>query len=267
MEDGANRIQWVPGELDNADAVHALVGGCQAVVHAALDHSSDGPRTSGGFTLDLARRNVKCTLDIIEAARRLGVGRFVFISSCAVYDHILGDRPLDEAHPLWPGSHYGAHKAAIEAFVHSYGAGEVYSICALRPSGIYGLAHPIEESKWYDLVSTVVRGETVTCERGGKEVHAADVAQGVEALLNAPHIAGEAYNCCDRYVSEHEVAVLAKKISGSKSEIKGAPTQPKHQIVTDKLRSLGVRFGGEPLLEETVGELVAAVRAVQAVSA
>ena len=45
------------------------------------------------------------------------VRRFVFIATCAVHDVILSDRPLDEAHPLWPKSHYGAHKAAIEKFV------------------------------------------------------------------------------------------------------------------------------------------------------
>ncbi len=50
--------------------------------------------------------------------------RFVFISTCAVHDVILADRPLDEAHPLWPKSHYGAHKAALEKFVHSYGLGQ-----------------------------------------------------------------------------------------------------------------------------------------------
>ena len=37
------------------------------------------------------------------------MSRFVFISTCAVHDVILDDRPLDEAHPLWPAGHYGAH--------------------------------------------------------------------------------------------------------------------------------------------------------------
>ena len=62
-------------------------------------------------------------------------------------------------------------KAAIEKFVHSYGYREGYPICALRPTGVYGLAHPAEDSKWFKIVQSVVRGETVTCDRGGKEVH------------------------------------------------------------------------------------------------
>jgi nucleoside-diphosphate-sugar epimerase len=199
------------------------------------------------------------TLELIEAARSAGVGRFIFISTCAVHEKILDDRPLDETHPLWPMSHYGAYKAAIEKFVHSYGLGQGYPICALRPTGVYGVARPIENSKWYNLVSAVVHGETVQCSRGGKEVHAADVAKAVGILLTADGIAGEAFNCYDRYVSEFDVAQLAKELSGSASEIVGEPKQPKHQIITDWIRTIGMQFGGDELLKQTVAELVEGV--------
>ena len=125
------------------------------------------------------------TLELIEAARRAGVARFVFISTCAVHEKILNDRPLDETHPTWATSHYGAHKAAIEQFVYSYGLGEGYPICALRPTGIYGLARPVQDSRWFDLVQAVTRGEPVDVHGGGKEVHASDVAHAVEILLTS----------------------------------------------------------------------------------
>jgi nucleoside-diphosphate-sugar epimerase len=211
--------------------------------------------------LPFVQTNVVGTLGLIEAARRAGVGRFIFISTCAVHEKILDDRPLDETHPLWPSSHYGAHKAAIEKFVHSYGLGEGYPICALRPTGVYGVARPAEDSKWFDLISAVVRGEDVHCTRGGKEVHAVDVARAVGILLTAGGIAGEAYSCYDRYVSELDVARMAKELAGSASRVVGEPRQPKHQIVTDKIRGLGMDFGGEELLRRTIAELVAAARA------
>ena len=184
--------------------------------------------------------------------------RFIFISTCAVHDKILDDRPLDERHPLWPQSHYGAHKAAIEKFVHSYGLGQSFPICALRPTGVYGVARPVEDSKWYGLVRSVVHGESVTCRRGGKEVHAADVARACEVLLAADEqqITGEAFNCYDRYVSEYDVAELARELSGSQAEIRGERTAPKHQIETAKLRSLGMQFGGDELFRETIRKLV-----------
>src|SRR5207249_8958061 len=122
---------------------------------------------------------------------------------------------------------------------HSYGLGTGFRICALRPTGVDGLAPRHQDSKWFDLVRAVVKGEAVTCQRGGKEVHAADVARAVELLLNAPAsaVTGEAFNCYDRYVSEWDVAHLAKQMSGSNAEIRGHQTAPKDQIITAKLRS------------------------------
>jgi nucleoside-diphosphate-sugar epimerase len=260
LEDIAAAIEWKPGELNDEQAADSLISGCDAVVHAALYRPGAGFRGAEGDVVEFAERNVIGTLRLIEAARRAGVGRFVFISTCAVHEQILDDRPLDENHPTRATSHYGAHKAAIEQFVHSYGLGAGYPICALRPSGVYGLARPPQDSKWFDLVSAVAKSQSITCQRGGKEVHAADVAKAAELLLTAPteKIAGQAFNCCDQYISEWDVAHIARQICKSAAEIHGNPTSPKNQIVTEKLRSLGMTFGGRELLENTVRQLVAA---------
>jgi hypothetical protein len=87
-------------------------------------------------------------------------------------------------------------------------------------------------------------------------VHAADVARAIEILLTAGGIAGQAYNCYDMYVSQFDVASLAKQIEGSDSEVLGGQTRPKNQIVTEKIRALGMTFGGRPLLRETIAKLV-----------
>ena len=259
--DQISDLQWVEGDLGDRESTNELVAGCDAVVHAALYRPGMGFRGAEGDLVEFVQKNVVGTLELIEAARRADVGRFVFISTCAVHEKILDDRPLDEAHPLWATSHYGAHKAAIEKFVHSYGLGQGYPICALRPTGVYGVARPIEHSKWYDLVAAVVRGESVRCSGGGKEVHAADVAKAAGLLLTADGITGEAFNCYDRYVSEFDVATLAKETSGSDCQIVGEPKQPKHQIVTQKIRALGMQFGGDDLLRQTVAEMTRSIAA------
>jgi len=158
-------------------------------------------------------------------------------------------------------SHYGAHKAAIEKFVHSYGLGKGYSICALRPTGIYGITQSIENSKWFSLVQSVLEQPEVFCERGGKEVHASDVARAVEILLSASDIRGQSYNCYDMYVSEYEVASIAKELTGSDTSIVGKQASPKHQIDTRKIRELGMRFGGRDLLVDTVEEIIRHLKA------
>lgn len=262
LESLAGSIEWLEGGLRRPESYAPLVAGCDAVVHAALDRPGTGFRGAEGDLVDFVETNVVGTIRLIETARAAGVSRFVVISTCAVHEIILPDRPLDETHPTWSTSHYGAHKAAIEAFVTSYGKGHGDPICALRPTGIYGLAHPTHHSKWFDLVRRVVRGESVSCTRGGKEVHAADVARAAALLLDAPadRIAGEAFNCYDQSIAEHTVATLARDLSGSTARIEGAASAPKNQIETGKLRALGMTFGGRPLLERTVAELVAAAR-------
>ncbi|MFH1108321.1 MAG: NAD(P)-dependent oxidoreductase [Planctomycetota bacterium] len=256
FEDLPRPVEWVEGDLADPASMVELTRGVDAVVHAALYRPGMGFMGGEGDLPTFVERNVLGTIRLIEAARTAGVRRFVFISTCAVHDKILDDRKLDEAHPLWPASHYGAHKAAVEKFIHSYGLGQGYNICSLRPTGIYGVARPITNSKWYNLVHAVARGESVSSDRGGKEVHAADVAKAVGMLLTADSVAGQAYNCYDLYVADQEVAAVAKQITGSESEIKMLNKGPKHRIDTTKLRALGMTFGGRALLEQTVREML-----------
>ena len=185
---GSN-IEWIHGELGDIESCNELLDGCDAVVHSGLHRSGSGFRGGEGDVQEFVRRNVLGSIQLIETARSRRISRFVYISTCAVHEKILDDRPLDEMHPLWMTTHYGAHKAAVEQFVHSYGFGAGYPVCALRPTGIYGLHHQPQHSKWFELVQQVVRGVPVSCERGGKEVHAADVAEAVDILLHADSIA------------------------------------------------------------------------------
>jgi nucleoside-diphosphate-sugar epimerase len=264
FESVAAAIEWLPGELGDLAATRTLVDGVDAVVHAAVQWQ--GPRNRGAGSHGEAEVffgvNLTGSLKLFESAFAGGVSRFVFVSTCAVHDVILDDRPLDEAHPLWPASHYGAHKAALEAFVHSYGFGQGWPICALRPTGIYGRDQPPEKSRWFDLVGQAVRGERIETPRGGKEVHAADVARAVELLLqvDAKRITGQSFSCFDMYVAEEKVARIAKELTGSASGISDSNRGPKHQIDTRKIRELGMTFGGEELLRRTVEQLVAAHR-------
>ncbi|MBI1826683.1 MAG: NAD(P)-dependent oxidoreductase [Planctomycetes bacterium] len=249
-------IVWIAGDLDDSRSMNELVRGCDAIVHCALYRP--GPRFVGaeGDVAKFVELNMLGTIRLIEAARAAGVKRFIFISTCAVHDNILDDRKLDEAHPMWPFSHYGAHKAAIEKFVHSYGLGHGYEISSLRPTGIYGVARPIEQSKWFNLVQRVARGEPIASDKGGKEVHAEDVAKAVGILLTADGVTGQAYNCYDMYIADQDVAEIAREINGSTSRVEKLNKGPKNQIETAKIQALGMRFGGRALLTDTIRELL-----------
>ncbi|MGY8766856.1 MAG: NAD-dependent epimerase/dehydratase family protein [Pirellulales bacterium] len=256
FEEYQDQIDWVPGNLDNHASMTDLLEGCDAVIHSAVWRPGTKFQGDEGNLVTFSKINIVGTLALIEAARAAGVGRFVFLSSAAVHDRILDDRALDEKHPLWSHSHYGAYKAAVEKFVHSLGYGHGYEICSLRPTNVYGVANPPSKSKWFGLVKSVVQGKTLEVAKGGKQVHVQDVANAALMLLEADSIAGEAYNCYDQYISEYDVAHLAKRISGSTSQIIGQQMSPKNQIETNKIRAMGMRFGGTEILESTIEQLV-----------
>ena len=256
-EHWSDAVKPVTGDLSGGGA-EPLVADTQAVIHAAVWREGRSFQSRPSDLVEYARVNILGTLGLIEAARKAGVERFLFVSSCAVHDEILSDRPLDETHPLWPRSHYGAHKAALEAFVHSFARSDEFPICAVRPTGIYGVTDPVANSKWYDLITAIATGQDVDVRGGGKEVHVADVAAALIHLLDVDPeaIRGRAFNCYDRYISQWDVAHLARELSGSKSSINGSQTTPEHEIVTDQIRDLGVTFGGQERLRATIQDLL-----------
>jgi len=248
-------IEWIPGALNSPKDTESLVRGVDAVIHAAVSWT----RTDAGQLTHYIEDNVVGTLRLMEEAYRAGVERFIFIATCAVHEVILNDRALDETHPLWPTTHYGAYKASIEKFIHSYGYGQDWKICSLRPTGIYGIRRPTTMSRWYRLVRDVIKGRDITTPAGGKEVHAQDCAKAVSILLQAEGIAGHAFNCYDLYIAEQDVARMAKDITGSKSQITPLNPGSKHQIDTSKIKTLGMEFGGRNLLEQYISELVISI--------
>ena len=251
-----NRIELVQGQLGEGREADAIQG-CNAVVHAALWRESRSFQQPPENLLEYLEVNLLGSIRLIEAAMQQQVERFVYLSTCAVHDTILNDRPLDEAHPLWAKTHYGAHKAAVEKFVHSFGHGAGFPVCALRPSGIFGVDSPIEHSKWFELIAEVVAGRAVQPTGGGKEVHVSDVVKAIRLLLHAPveSITGEAFSCCDSFYSHYDVATLAKRIAGSAGEVMGSQKSPKHLIETKKIKSLGMKFSGIPVFERTVTDI------------
>lgn len=255
-------IDWVTGGLRDRAAILRLVEGVDAVVHAAFEHAPG--RYRGGEVDDLAgflTTNLNGSLELIAASRAAGVARFVLLSSRAVYGRGLPGRLLDEAHPAWPDSHYGAHKAALEAFVSSWGLADGWPICALRPTGVYGLTRPVERSKWYELVRAVLAERPWLTPRAGTEVHGADVARAVLLLLRADGVAGRAFNCGDLAISDRDVAIIVQELAGVRGPLPEERRVPAEKVMDcGALARLGMRFGGRPLLEATVAELVRAVR-------
>ena len=76
-------FERVVGDVLDADAVTALVRGCDAVIHLALSAGWDQMRTAAQLQA-LLRTSERGTRNVLEAAKAAGNKRVVFISSVAV---------------------------------------------------------------------------------------------------------------------------------------------------------------------------------------
>ena len=270
-----DRVRCVEGSLTDPASMGRLVAGADAVVHAAVFNPGDSLVGQEGDPGEYYAANVVGTVRLIDAARAAGVGRFVFISSGAVHQTTLSkDRlpggQLDETHPLWPASVYGASKAAVETFIAAIGhsdaesRGGAFVPATLRPTSIYGVDEPIESSRYFDVVRDVVAGRDVDASGGGKVVHADDIARACETLIDADadKVRGETFNCTGGSVARRDVAELAVEVMRRRDpnfrpgEVSGDRPTGGTPMSTVKLEALGFEFRQAERLRETVETLV-----------
>ncbi len=198
-------------------------------------------------------RNVLGSLRLLEAARQAEVGQFLFVSSVAVYDTILPGRPLDETHPTWPSSTYGAYKAAIEPHLIAYQRTYGMNTSSWRPAAIYGIDPKIERSQWHALIKSAREGAPVSTAHGGKITHVQDVADALSLAIGDESVAGQFYNLVDGYMYWQVAAEIAKELSGSNATIEDRKgTGPKNSFDTAKAVAFFDKHGNTVALRRGV---------------
>jgi nucleoside-diphosphate-sugar epimerase len=236
------------GDHTDPQSAAALAAGADAVIHAAVDWIAEETGPNPNF-----RKNVLASLNLLEAARLASVPQFLFVSSVAVYHEILQDRKLDENHPTWPHSIYGAYKAALEPHLKTYHHAYGMNTSSWRPAAVYGLDPDLGKSQWYDLVKTAKQSGTIDTPHGGKITHVQDVADALTYAIDDPTVSGEFYNLVDGYMYWQGAAELAKDLTNSNATIiDRAGTGPKNTFDTTKATTFFKRHGNTTALNRGV---------------
>lgn len=266
-EDGRNKDrtdvdEWHVGDQYVPQAQVRLAAGAAALIQVAIDWEALNKGPLPNF-----ERNMLGSLRLLESCRRAGVRQFLFVSSIEVYHEILPDRPLDETHPAWPGSLYGAYKSAFELHLKAYHAAYGMNTSDWRPASMHGIHPKPQQSLWFDLIKAVKAGGTLSAGGDGSVVHVEDVADALAMAVGDASVAGHLFNLVDCGMAWHEAAEFARQRIGSGATIEGSPTSGSAPCVdAAKARAFldrhgnarALRRGGEGV-KEYISELLAHV--------
>jgi nucleoside-diphosphate-sugar epimerase len=145
--------------------------------------------------------NVAGSLNVLEAARRCGVRRFVFGSSVSVYGTCPMDQVVSETDRTAPEDLYGAAKVYVEQLGQAYRERHGVEFVSLRIGRVVGAGARSGSSAWRSQIFELL-GATQVAEIAlpyvGLErmlvVHVDDVARIVVTLLRAVRPVHAVYN-------------------------------------------------------------------------
>ena len=130
---GAN-VEFVAGDIRDAQSVRAAVRDCQVVLHLAalisIPYSYQAPESY----LDT---NVRGTMNVLQAAREFQVEKVVHTSTSEVYG-TARFVPITEEHPLQGQSPYSASKIAADQMATAYFSSFGVPVATMRPFNTYG---------------------------------------------------------------------------------------------------------------------------------
>lgn len=122
------------GDIRDPHGVRTAMAGCDVVLHLAaliaIPYSYHSPQT-------YVETNVLGTLNVVQAARDLGVERVVHTSTSEVYG-TARFVPMTEAHPLQGQSPYSASKIGADQIALSFHAAFGTPVTVIRPFNTYG---------------------------------------------------------------------------------------------------------------------------------
>ena len=207
------------GDIRDPYGVKAAMNGCDAVLHLAaliaIPYSYHSPDT-------YVDTNIKGTLNVLQAAKELGVRRVVHTSTSEVYG-TAKFVPITEAHPFQGQSPYSATKIAADQLAYSFYAAFDLPVVIARPFNTYG---PRQSARAVipTIITQIASGKrqiklgAVSPTRDFNYVQ--DTVAGFIAALNSERGLGEMVNFGSNFeISISETVELIAEVMNVKVEI------------------------------------------------
>ena len=223
--DKRRSVEIVHGDIRDQGCVSSAMQGIHTVFHlAALIAIPYSYRAAESY-IDT---NVKGTLNVLEAARRLGTRRIVHTSTSEVYG-TAQQVPIPETHPLNPQSPYAASKAAADHLALSYQKSFDLPVAVVRPFNTFG---PRQSAR--AVIPTVI----TQIANGANRVqlgaltptrdfsYVGDTCQGFIAVAESDRTVGRVVNLGSGFeISIAETAALIAEVMGKDIVVEADPNR------------------------------------------
>lgn len=212
-------LEVFAGDVRDPHGVRAAMLGCDAVLHLAaliaIPYSYHSPDT-------YVETNIKGTLNVLQAARELGVKRVVHTSTSEVYG-TARFVPITEEHPLQGQSPYSASKIGADQLAYSFYASFDLPVVIARPFNTYG---PRQSARAVipTIITQIASGKNVLKLGAVSPTRdfnfVKDTVSGFVAALESQAGAGEVINFGSNYeISIGDTAQLIADVMGKVVEI------------------------------------------------
>lgn len=189
------RLRFIQADICDRAAMAECIEQFQpdAVVHfAAESHVDRSIIEPDAFV----RTNVNGTFTLLNESRRLGVKRFIHVSTDEVYGSIEEPYDATEDYPLLPSSPYSASKASSDLLALSYHRTFGYDVIVTRASNNYG-PYQFPEKLIPLMISNALEEKPLPVYGDGMQIrdwlHVEDHCRAIMAVL-ARGRSGEIYN-------------------------------------------------------------------------
>jgi dTDP-glucose 4,6-dehydratase len=218
-EDVRGGFEVFAGDIRDSNGVRTAVKGCDAILHLAaliaIPFSYNSPAT-------YVDTNIKGTLNIVQAARDLGVAKVVHTSTSEVYG-TARFVPITEDHPLQGQSPYSASKIGADQLAMSFYTSFGTPVVLLRPFNTYG---PRQSARAVipTIITQIANGKR-QIELGAVHPtrdfsYVADTVAGFMAALSSDRGVGEVINIGSNFeISIGDTARTIAEMMGVEIEI------------------------------------------------
>ncbi len=211
-------IRITAGDVLDRDVVRKAMEGSEVVFHLAaliaIPYSYRAP-------VSYVRTNIEGTVNVLQAARDLGVSRFIHTSTSEVYG-TAQYVPIDERHPVQGQSPYSASKIAADKLAEAYHLSFGVPVVTVRPFNTFG---PRQSARAVvpTIITQLLRGTkvslgAVTPTRDLNYV--GDTVEGFVSAAVAPGAVGGTFNIgSGREISIGDLAQLIGNLMQKPVEI------------------------------------------------